>query len=344
MRAIRLHSRGGTRAMVFEEAPTPSLEAGDVLVRVHATGTTPTELGWNSTYTRRSGEERLPVIPGFEFSGTVVSSSPGVSDFAKGDEVFGLLDFWRDGAAADYVAVQASEIALKPTSIDHVRAAAIPLSGLTAWQALFDHAHVRPGDRVLIHGAAGGVGSYAVQLAHWKGAYVIGTASEGRAPFLRDLGADEVLDYSRERFEDRVRGVDTVLDTVGGDTLDRSWRTVRPGGTLVTIVGETSEAQEKEFGVRGVSMLVQPRRAELIELSRLVGSGALRPVVDAVFPLASSREAYERGAGGHNRGKVVLRVTEPSGALPSGTGVSREGAGAKGGDPRSTGAVPGGPP
>lgn len=308
MRSVRVHSRAGTSAMVYENVAVPRPDSGEVLVRVHAAGITPTELTWNSTFTRKDGSERLPVIPGFEFSGTVASLAPNVGDLSEGDEVYGLLDFWRDGAAAEYVVANAAEVALKPTSTDHVRSAAIPLSGLTAWQALFEHGRLKSGDRVLIHGAAGGVGSYAVQLAHARGAYVVATASAQRESFLRDLGADEIVDYARERFEDRAPNVDLVLDTVGGETLARSWATVRRGGTLVTIAGDVSEERAASLGVRGISMLVEPRRAELIELARRVDSGSLRPVVDAVYPLDSAREAYERGASGHNRGKTVLRV------------------------------------
>jgi NADPH:quinone reductase-like Zn-dependent oxidoreductase len=167
---------------------------------------------------------------------------------------------------------------------------------------------VKPGDRVLIHGAAGGVGSLAVQLAHWRGAYVIGTASAERAPFLRDLGVDEMVDYTRVPFEERIRDVDIVLDTVGGATLERSWPLVRRGGVLVSIAGDVPEARATARGIHGISMLVKPDRAELIELARLVDTGVLRPVVDAVYPLSSAREAYERGVAGHNRGKTVLRV------------------------------------
>lgn len=290
--------------------PVPSVGPGEVLVRVHAAAITPSEFTWNSTFTRTDGTERLPVIPSFEFSGTVASMDPSVADLTVGEDVYGLLNFWKNGAAAEYVTATAGDLALKPASVDHVRAAAIPLSGLTAWQALFDYGRVKRGDRVLIHGAAGGVGSLAVQLAHWRGAYVIGTASAGRASFLRDLGVDELVDYTQVRFEDRVRDVDFVLDTVGGSTLERSWPLVRSGGTLVSIAADIPEERAAAQGIRGISILVKPDRAELIELARLVDTGVLRPVVDAVYPLSSAREAYERGAAGHNQGKIVLRVID----------------------------------
>ncbi len=308
MKAIRVHSREGTRAIVLEDAPTPQVRGEDALVRVDAVGITPTEFTWNSTYVTPEGHDRLPVIPGFEVSGRVASLGPGVSGLREGDEVYGLLDFWRDGAAAEYVAVRGANLAPKPRSLDDVHAAAIPLSGLTAWQALFEHARISRGDRVLVHGAAGGVGVYAVQLAHWGGARVLGTASSRNASFLRELGADEVIDYTSRRFEEVARGVDVVLDTVGGETLDRSWDVLKPGGVLVTIAGDAPEQKSIEHGVRGISMLVHPSRDHLEQLAKLIDSGALRPVVEAVYPLAKAREAYERGLRGHNRGKLVLQV------------------------------------
>ena len=342
MRAIRVHSREGTRAMVCEKVAIPRPASGEALVRVHAAGITPTEFTWNSTFVRRDGKERLPIVPGFEFSGTVAALGQGVSDFAVGEEVYGLLDFWRDGAAADYVVVDAAYLALKPGSIDHVRAAAIPLSGLTAWQALFDHGNLKPGERVLVHGAAGGVGSYAVQLAHHRGAHVRATASAGRETYQRDLGADEVIDYPGERFEERVGKVDLVLDTVGGETLERSWSVVRAGGTLVTIVGDVSDDRAKATGIRAVSMLVEPHRSELIEIARQVDTGALRSMVDATFPLESAREAYERGSAGLLRGMTVLTLL-PRGSEASLASISRKSSEASRLDPggvRTRGPVP----
>lgn len=308
MKAIRVHSRDGTRAMRFEDAPVPTVGPGDALVRVHAAAITPTEFTWNSTFTTTEGKDRLPTIPSFEVSGVVEDIAADVKDVARGDAVYGLLNFWRDGAAAEYVAVRAADLAPKPKSLDHVHAAAVPLSGLTAWQALFDHAHLARGNRVLIQGAAGGVGTFAVQLAHSKGIHVIGTASARNAGFLRELGADEVVDYAAEPVERRVKDVDAVLDTVGGDTLERSWGIVRRGGALVTIVGDAPEERATRQGIRAVSFLVQPSRAQLLELGELLDRGALRPIVEATYPLASAREAYERGLLGHNRGKLVLVV------------------------------------
>ena len=313
MKAIRTHMRGGPEALVYEDAPIPKMRDGDALVRVHAAAITPTEFTWNSTFTTADGKVRLPIVPSFEVSGVVEDVQPGTSGVQVGEAVYGLLNFWRDGAAAEYVAVAAAGLAPKPKVLDHVDAAAVPLSGLTAWQALFDHAGLSRGDRILIHGAGGGVGTFAVQLAHWRGAHVVGTASPAKAAFLHGLGADEVLDYTSIRFENEVRDMDVVLDTVGGDTLDRSWAVLRPGGVLVTIAGDASESIAAEHGVRGVSFLVQPNRTQLNELAGLIDAGAIRPVVEAVLPLSRARQAYERGLRGHNQGKLVLRVMDEEG-------------------------------
>lgn len=308
MKAVRSDRRGGPDTLQYEDAPEPRLEEGDALVRVHAAAITPTELTWNSTWTDRQGKDRRPIVPSFEVSGTAEQVGSSTKGLAQGDPVYGLLNFWRDGAAAEYVAVRAADLAPKPKVLDHIEAAAVPLSGLTAWQALFDHAQLSGGTRILIHGAAGGVGSFAVQFAHWKGAEVIATASKRHHTFLRELGADKTLDYSSVRFEDAVRDVDVVLDKVGGPTLDRSWGILRQGGVLVTIVDDAPEEKAKKYGVRAASILVQPNRDQLIQIGRLIDGGAVRPIVAAVFPLADTREAFMQGLAGHNRGKLVLRV------------------------------------
>ena len=243
MKAVRMHKKGGPEELIYEDAPKPAPGTGDALVRVYACAITPYELSWSATYTTRDGGDRLPSIPGHELSGVVETVAPDVTDVMPGDAVYALTDFWRDGAAADYVVVRAGDLAPKPTNLTHTQAAAVPLSALTAWQALFDHADLSTGQRVLIHGAGGGVGTYAVQLARWRGAHVIGTARQNDTPFLRELGADEVIDYTAVRFEEKVRDLDVVLDTVGGDTLERSWQVLRPGGVLVTIAGERSRGQ-----------------------------------------------------------------------------------------------------
>ena len=310
MNAVRMHKKGGPEELIYEDAPKPALSTNDALVRVHACGITPYELSWSATYTTRGGADRLPSIPGHELSGVVEAVARGVTDLMPGDAVYALTDFWRDGAAGDYAVVLAGDLAAKPTSLTHTEAAAVPLSGLTAWQALFDHAGLAMGQRVLVHGAGGGVGTYAVQLARWRGAHVIGTARQNDRRFLQHLGADEVIDYTAVRFEDEVRDLDVVLDTVGGDTLERSWRVLRPGGILVTIAGSAPADKASHYGVRGVDFIVKPNRSQLMEIARLIEAGQVRPIVEATFPLQQARDAYERGLRGHNRGKLVLQVSE----------------------------------
>jgi NADPH:quinone reductase-like Zn-dependent oxidoreductase len=308
MKAVCAHTRGGPDVLMYEDAPRPQLRSGDALVHVCAAAITPTELSWSPTWETKEGVQRLPIIPSHEVSGVVEEVSSGVVEVALGDCVYALLDFWRNGAAAEYVAARAADLAPRPRSLDDVRAAAVPLAALTAWQALFEHGRLVAGQRVLVHGAAGGVGSYAVQIARSMGAEVIGTASAEDLAFVRQLGAVEVIDHRASAFEEVVSGVDLVLDTVGGDTLRRSWAVIRREGTLVSIVESPSPADARAHGVAGVFFVVRPDRSQLIEIARLVDEGKLRPVVDFVLPLARAREAYDRGLHAHHRGKIVLAV------------------------------------
>lgn len=308
MKAIRIHERGGPEQLIYEDAPKPVPGRGDAVVRVLAAGVTPAELSWPSAYTNRDNVDRLPAIPGHEFSGVVDVADPVTTDVSAGEAVYALADFWRDGSDADYIAIAALDLAPKPRTLDFTQAAAVPLSALTAWQALFDYGKLAAGQKVLIHGAAGGVGTFAVQLARWKDAYVIGTAASANLAFVRDLGADEAIDYTAARFEDVVRDVDVVLDLIGGDTLERSWSITKRGGIVVTTVGNISEAKAAEHGVRGISFIVKPSGRQLRTIGKLIDDGMMRPVVTAVFPLAEARQAFNHGAGGHNLGKIVLSV------------------------------------
>jgi len=306
MKAVRIHRRGGPELLKYEDAPIPQLSPGDALVRVYATGITPTELGWDETYEKSDGSERLPSIPGHEVSGVIERLSPGVTDLREGDEVYGLADFPRDGAAAEYVAIRASNLALKPKSVDHVHAAAASLSGLTVWQAFFVHANLAPGQNVLVHGAAGGVGTFAVQLARWRGARVSATADAGDASFLRELGAAEVIDYRGERFEERLRNQDVVLDTVGGETLERSWQVLKKGGILINLTAPIPPEKPAQFGVRGVFFIVEPSRDMLTELAALIDQGAVKSIVSSIYSLADASKAFE--APRKEPGKIVLEI------------------------------------
>jgi NADPH:quinone reductase-like Zn-dependent oxidoreductase len=311
MKAIRLHARGGPEQLFFEDAPMPVLEPGDALVRVYATGITRTELTWDQTYQNADGSPRIPTIPGHEFSGVIESVPHGIRDLGPGDSVYGLADFPRNGAAAEYVAMRVSNLALKPRSIDHVHSAAATLSGLTAWQALFTHAGLERGQKVLICGAAGGVGTFAVQLAHWKGAYVITTSSGANPDFLRGLGADQTIDYGiQPPFEDQLRDIDVVLDAVGGDTVERSWSVLRSGGAMISITQPIPEQDFREHNARGLFFIVEPNRDQLEEMAKLIDDGSLKTFVASIFPLARAREAFELGLQGHTRGKIVLEVRD----------------------------------
>ena len=309
MKAMRMHSLGGPRQLVYEEVEKPLLDPGDALVRVIATSITKDELSWPPTYKTKDGQPRLPTIPGHELAGIVDAVAEDVSDVKAGDEVYGLASFWRNGSAAEYVAVAATDVAPKPRTLTFEQAATVPLAGLTAWQALFDHGKLQAKQRVLIHGAAGGVGTFLVQLAHWKGAYIIATASSAHTEFLRELGADEVINYEEQKFEEVAKEVDLVIDTVGGDVFERSRLVVNPTGMLISVVEMVVPEQDADRP-REFFFIVEPNRAELIELGRLIDAGKLKTAIAEVFPLEQAVKAFEKGLAGHVRGKIVLRVAD----------------------------------
>src|SRR5215831_8136036 len=305
MKAVRLHGRGGPEQLVYEEAPQPQPGPGEALVRIGASGVIANELKWDETYQTVTGAPRPFPVPGPDLSGVVVAAGPGVTDLAVGDTVYAMLGYGRDGAEEEYTIALPSELAPRPRTLDDIQAAASPLSALTAWQALFVHGGLAAGQTALIHGAAGGVGVFATQLARWKGARVIVTSSARDADFVRELGADEVLDYATTRFEEMVHDVDLVFDTVGGETLARSWQVVKPGGALVSVVSPLSGQPLRE-DIRYIYFIVEPSGAQLREIGALIDAGQIHPVVDQVFPLAQARQAYEAAATGHPRGKIVI--------------------------------------
>jgi NADPH:quinone reductase-like Zn-dependent oxidoreductase len=309
MKAVGITAPGGLDKLAYEAVPRPKPGEDEVLVRVHAAAITPTELSWSETWKTRAGADRpFPIILGHELAGGVVALGPNVTDLALGQAVYGFNDWDRQGAQAEYCLARPAQLAPKPQSLDFVQAAEVPISALTAWQALFDHAHLAAGQRVLVHGATGGVGAFAVQLAHWAGAHVIATASTHNLDFARELGADEALDYTTTRFEVVVRDVDVVLDTVGGETQVRSWGVLKPGGMLVSVVAAPSHEQVAAHGMRAIFFIVEPDRQQLIEIGRLIDTEQLRPLVAAVYPLEQARAAYARAQGGRMRGKIVLQV------------------------------------
>jgi NADPH:quinone reductase-like Zn-dependent oxidoreductase len=308
MRALRAHHRGGPEQLVVEDTTIPVPEPGEVLVAVHAAAITLTELGWDLSWQTRDGADRTPVIPSHEVSGVVAALGAGVDSLAVGDEVYGLVDFDRNGAAAEYVTVPAGALAAKPVKATHVEAAALPLAALTAWQSLIDHADLQPGERVLVHGGAGGVGVYGVQLAAHLGADVIATDLPGNEAFVRSLGAAEFLDFTTQRFDDELTGLDVVLDAVGGDTLARSYRVLRPGGRLITLAVPPDQAEAGKHGVHATFFVVRPDHDELVTLAALVDDGSLRPVVAGTFPLAEGRAAFESIGRPRRPGKIVIVV------------------------------------
>ncbi|HLX67982.1 MAG TPA: NADP-dependent oxidoreductase, partial [Puia sp.] len=263
MKAIRLHERGGADKLIWEEAPMPVLRPGDALVKVLASGLTRNELNWGPTYTDEHGNSRLPTIPGHELCGIVTAVALGVAEVTVGEEVYGLTSFFRDGTAAEYVAVRAADLARKPQTLNPYEAAAVPLAGLTAWQALFDHAGLAAGQRILIHGAAGGVGSLAIQLAKWKGAEVIAATAADNLSLVLDLGANQAVDYWAGPFEKQMEPVNVILDTIGGDIQRNSWSILKPGGILVTIAGEGISVPADVKDRKGIFFIVKPDTQEL---------------------------------------------------------------------------------
>jgi NADPH:quinone reductase-like Zn-dependent oxidoreductase len=303
MRAITVRDPDAALGgLALTDLPYPHAAENDVIVRVHAAGFTPGELDWPGTWTDRAGRDRTPSVPGHELSGVVVELGYGTTGLTVGQRVFGLTDWTRNGSLAEYTAVEARNLAPLAADIEHTVAAALPISGLTAWQGLFDHARLTTGQTVLIHGAAGGVGSIAVQLAREAGARVIGTGRTADRDVALGLGADAFVDLTAEPLEG-VGHVDVVFDVIGGDVLERSTALVRPGGTLVTIAAPP--AVQPEDG-RAIFFVVEPDRARLTDLARRVRDGRLRPIVGAVRPLAETAAAFDgpRGA----PGKTIIQV------------------------------------
>ena len=308
MKAVRIHAYGGADVLAYEDAPRSTPGHGEVLIRVHATSVNPFDCAVRAGYMSAYLNYTLPVILGTDVSGIIEEVGAGVTTFKPGDSVYARGGVTRDGAYAQYAVAPASDVAAKPKSLDHIHSAAMPHATLTAWQALFGIANLTKGQTVLIHGAAGGVGHFAVQLAKWRGAKVIGTASRN-LDFVRGLGVDEAIDYSTTPFENAVSNVDVVLDTVGGDTQQRSWQVLKPGGILVSIVQAPSEETAKAHGVRGAFVFSVPPIGEtLTEVAGLVDSGQIKPEVSAVLPLQEIRKAHQMVEAGHTRGKIVLQV------------------------------------
>ena len=310
MKAVRIHSFGGPEVLVYEDAARPVPAAGEVLVKVHATSLNPVDRFTRAGFLQGMVNFALPLVPGLDLAGVVEALGDGVTSVAVGDAVYGHSNMKRQGTYAEYAVVGAGEIAPKPSSADFVTAASVSLAALTAWQGLFDVAGLQAGKTVLIHGAGGGVGSFAVQFAVAKGARVFGTAGSDKIDLLRELGAAEAIDYTTTRFEDVAHDVDVVFDTVGGDLLERSLTVLKPGGIFVTPAGQPDAAAAAARGVRASGMMAQANPAQLTKIAGLIDAGTARPIVSTVLPLEQASQAHALLEAGHTRGKIVLRVVQ----------------------------------
>lgn len=307
MMALRAHTRGGPEQLVFEQAPKPTPAPGEALVRVRAVAITFAELGWDLTWTREDGTDRTPIIPGHEVSG-VVEEVTADSSFEVGDEVYGLIDFDRDGAAAEYVSAREEGLALKPSTATHEEAAAMALSALTAWQALVDQAQLQPREKVLVIGGSGGVGVYAVQLARVFGAEVAASGGESGRELVTRLGAGQYLDYKAGLVDQALSGFDVVLDAAGAGDGEALYRVLRPGGRMILLAGPPQADRASRHEVHATFFVVSPDGQELRHLASLVDKGELEPVVSQTFPLPDGRTAFEGGNRPHPPGKTVLIV------------------------------------
>ena len=305
MKAIRIHSFGGPDVLRIEDVPVPRPGAREIRIRVIAAGVNPLDWAIRQGYLNLT----LPMTMGVDVSGIVDAIGEKETAFEIGDKVYAKVTPGQ-GGYVEFTVTDASQAAAKPKSIGFIEAAAIPTAGLAAWQAIFDTAGLKTGQSILIHGAAGGVGSFAVQFAKWKGAFVAGTASGDHTRFVKELGADQVIDYKVQRFEDVVHDMDVVLDTVGGDTFDRSWAVLKPGGFLVTTVAMIPEGAAAAHGVGASRIVTQPNGKELAKIAELIDKGYVKPQVTSVLPLAEAKKAQEMSETRHTKGKIVLRVAE----------------------------------
>ncbi len=303
--AIQVHDYGDADQLKLEQIPQPEPQEGEVLVRVYAAGVNPVDWKTRAGWLKDFRPSTFPYVPGAELAGVVEKVGAGVTAFQPGQEVFGRSS---KGTYAEYSIVPANALALKPETLSFDEAATIPVGATTAWQGLFDHGNLQPGQRVLILGGAGGVGLFAVQFARWKGAHVISTASTSNVDFVRSLGAETVIDYTKARVEDEVHDIDLVFDTIGGEALASAWPTLKRGGTLVSIAGQPDEAKARELGVRTARFSSQVTSELLSTFAKLIDEGQIKPVVGAVFSLSDAGKAQDLSQSGHGRGRIVLRI------------------------------------
>lgn len=308
MKAVRIHEFGGIDHLAVEEADIPLYKEDEVLIRVYASAVNPVDQKIISGDAQQKFPTHFPLTIGWDVSGVIEQAGSKVRNFSIGDEVYGRPFPTQNGAFAEYLAIKADEIALKPKSIDHLTAAAVPLAGLTAWQGLFKFGKLEKNQRVLIHAASGGVGSFAVQFAKWKGAYVIGTASADNRSFIKQLGADEAIDHDAEDFSDILSDIDLVFDLIGKETQQKSLAVIKPGGRLITTVMPEFKDQAKEKNIQLEGFTAQSYPEDLEQIGDLIEQGIVQPVVSAVFNLDEARQAEQLSAQKHTRGKIVIKV------------------------------------
>jgi len=306
MKAIRYHEYGGAESLRYEDAPRPTPGPGELLIKVRAASVNPIDWKLRAGHLKAYMPLTFPVIPGRDLSGVVEDVGRGVVRFKPGDEVYAMTDGARGGTYAEYAIANEAQAAMKPASIDHAHAAAIPLTALCAWQALFEKAKLARGQKILIHAAAGGVGSIAVQLAKWRGAQIVGTASAKSEGLVLKLGADMVIDYAKAPFESIVHDADVVLDSIGGDTQERSLRALKKGGILVALAQPPSAERASNYGVRAEMLSAHPSAEQLAEIAKLIDAGIVKPIVASILPLSDARRAHEMSQTSHTRGKIVL--------------------------------------
>ena len=310
MKAIVAHQYGGPEVLKLEEIPQPEAKEDEILVRVIAAGVNPVDAAARSQKFGQFLHIKLPAIPGYDIAGIVEKAGAKITKFKPGDPVYAYIALDKGGGYAQYAVATEKEAAAKPQSLTYVEAAAVPLVAETAWQALIDTARLSAGQTVLIHGGSGGVGSFAIQIAKARGAKVMATASTANQDLLKQLGADVAIDYTKQKFEDVAKDVDVVLDSVGKDTLARSYGVVKKGGFIVSIVGRPDPTQLEKHGIHGASISVEPNSSELAEIGRLIDEKKIKVIVSQTFPVAEAAKAQEQIATRHTRGKIVLKVAE----------------------------------
>ena len=310
MKAVVIHEYGGPEVLKYEDVPQPEPKQDQLRIRVIAAGVNPVDGMIRSGILDKEGRRTFPIILGGDISGVVEKVGSEITRFKPGDPVFAYVSLDNSGGYAQYALVTEREAAPKPKSLTYVEAAAVPIVALTAWQALIDTAKLKAGQTVLIHGGSGGVGSFAIQIAKAHGAKVIATASAANQELLKQLGADVAIDYTKQNFENVAKDVDVVLDSIGKDTLARSYGVVKKGGIIVSLVARPDPAELEKHGIRGEALSVDPNSDELSEIGKLIDEKKINVIVSQTFPLSEARKAQEQVATGHTRGKIVLKVAD----------------------------------